>query len=202
MTTSKSAMFNAKGVSKRKTEIALINGYYSGSKVQVQSRSPCINAPCQNGGSFVPNYNDDSYRCLCRIGFDGDHCQISCRVNWTLFNSHCYKYFQDQLRGYSEAKAQCETFGASLATIHSKEESDYLWSLFSQSGHNVWVGGNDEAVDGSWVWEDGMAWGGFTLWDSVEPNGGSSENCLEIQSKNGKWNDTPCTQLRYYICKN
>lgn len=38
MTTSKSAMFNAKGVSKRKTEIALVNGYYSGSKVQVQSR--------------------------------------------------------------------------------------------------------------------------------------------------------------------
>lgn len=201
--------------------------------------SPCINAPCQNGGSCVPNYNDDSYRCLCRIGFDGDNCQIDtddcspdscynggtcvdginaytcvcangfhsgnncrCRVNWTLFNNHCYKYFQDQLRGYSEAKAQCETFGASLATIHSKEENDYLWSLFSQSGHNVWVGGNDETVDGSWVWEDGMAWGGFTLWDSVEPNGGSSENCLEIQRKNGKWNDIPCTQLRYYICKN
>ena len=123
-------------------------------------------------------------------------------MNWTLFNNHCYKYFQDQLRGYSEAKAQCETFGASLATIHSKEENDYLWSLFSQSGHNVWVGGNDEAVDGSWVWEDGMAWGGFTLWDSVEPNGGSSENCLEIQRKNGKWNDISCTLLRYYICKN
>ena len=118
-------------------------------------------------------------------------------MNWTLFNNHCYKYFQDQLRGYSEAKAQCETFGASLATIHSKEENDYLWSLFSQSGHNVWVGGNDEAVDGSWVWEDGMAWGGFTLWDSVEPNGGSSENCLEIQRKMA--NGTTSLALNYAI---
>ena len=118
-------------------------------------------------------------------------------MNWTLFNNHCYKYFQDQLRGYSEAKAQCETFEASLATIHSKEENDYLWSLFSQSGHNVWVGGNDEAVDGSWVWEDGMAWGGFTLWDSVEPNGGSSENCLEIQRKMA--NGTTSLALYYAI---
>nr|XP_058967734.1 neurogenic locus notch homolog protein 1-like [Pocillopora verrucosa] len=160
--------------------------------------SPCINAPCQNGGSCVPNYNDDSYRCLCRIGFDGDNCQIDtddCSPDSCYNGGTCV----DGINAYT---CVCANGFHSGNNCRNEHRYDYLWSLFSQSGHNVWVGGNDEAVDGSWVWEDGMAWGGFTLWDSVEPNGGSSENCLEIQRKNGKWNDISCTLLRYYICKN
>ncbi|XP_022794091.1 brevican core protein-like isoform X2 [Stylophora pistillata] len=168
----------------------------------VKKWTPCINAPCQNGGSCMPNYNDESYTCFCRAGFGGDDCQIGCHANWTLFNNHCYKYFQDHLRGYSEAKAQCKTFGAFLVTVHSKEENDYLWSLFSPSGHAVWAGGNDEQVEGSWVWEDGVAWGSFVFWNRGEPNGGSRENCISMRHQDGKWNDLHCTTLSYYICKN
>ena len=127
---------------------------------------------------------------------------LGCHANWTLFNNHCYKYFQDHLRGYSEAKAQCKTFGAFLVTVHSKEENDYLWSLFSPSGHAVWAGGNDEQVEGSWVWEDGVAWGSFVFWNRGEPNGGSRENCISMRHQDGKWNDLHCTTLSYYICKN
>ena len=48
----------------------------------------------------------------------------------------------------------------------------------SASDSNMWIGGNDIATEGTWVWEDGEIWGGFTAWNQGEPNGGVFEQCI------------------------
>ena len=90
-------------------------------------------------------------------------------------------------------------------TIHSQAENDFAHSLIPEDGSNIWVGANDLAVDGVWVWEDGIAWGSYTgsATDSSEPNGGSSENCVMIykSKKPGLWNDASCSAMLHFVCK-
>ena len=75
--------------------------------------------------------------------------------------------------------------------IHSREENDFVRTLTSSS---AWLGENDIVSDGTWVWEDGVACGGFTRWHSQEPSGGDNEQCLVMtEDLNGQWNDSSCS---------
>ena len=42
-------------------------------------QSPCSSSLCQNGGACIPNYDFNSYDCLCAQGFVGEYCQ---KGNW------------------------------------------------------------------------------------------------------------------------
>jgi hypothetical protein len=63
-----------------------------------------------------------------------------------------------------------------------------------------YFGATDAMEEGTWVWEDGEPFS-FSNWGSGEPNGGTSENCLDFDYY-GIWNDIPCTQNyeRAFIC--
>ncbi|KAJ7315454.1 Basement membrane-specific heparan sulfate proteoglycan core protein [Desmophyllum pertusum] len=37
--------------------------------------SPCESDPCKNGADCVPDYEMNSYRCHCKLGFCGTHCE-------------------------------------------------------------------------------------------------------------------------------
>ena len=128
----------------------------------------------------------------------------ACNQNdgWKTFNSHCYKYFGAQ-KTWSNAKTYCQNLGSYLLTAHSQAERDFALSLYP-AGTRVWMGGNDIAANGAWIWEDGKPWGVYTAWISGEPNGGDSESCLEMfksGSYHGLWNDVSCRTSRTFICK-
>ncbi len=38
-------------------------------------QSPCESEPCKNGADCVPDYELNSYRCRCKMGFCGTHCE-------------------------------------------------------------------------------------------------------------------------------
>lgn len=122
-----------------------------------------------------------------------------CNVGWTLFNNHCYKYFSD-LRSWSSAKSHCESLGSTLAAIHSADENTFVHTLIS-TGESPWLGGNDISSEGSWVWEDGENWGGFTPWNSGEPNNLYDEDCLVMGYVSANWNDLDCGDARSRLCK-
>ncbi len=54
-------------------------------------QSPCESDPCKNGADCVPEYELNSYRCHCKLGFCGTHCEhggttsINQSINQTLF---------------------------------------------------------------------------------------------------------------------
>ena len=69
-------------------------------------------------------------------------------------------------------------------------------------GSATYFGGNDAQEEGHWVWEDGSDFG-YTNWAYNEPNGNTSENCLEVNTADGYWNDIACGGDHFirYMCE-
>jgi len=112
------------------------------------------------------------------------------------FHKPCFKVVSTQ-KTWEEARQHCEDLGSILATIHSKEENNFVLSLMNDGQRTI--GASDTASEGNWVWLDGEDWGRFEFWGGSNPNGQENENCLMISD--GVWNDAPCDLKRHYICK-
>ena len=53
------------------------------------------------------------------------------------------------------------------------------------------------------MWTDGSAYG-YNNWEDGEPSdedGSEGENCVEMYSANGKWNDIRCENKNAFICR-
>lgn len=121
----------------------------------------------------------------------------------------CYLLF---LTGASwdTARTSCLALGGHLASAADLAENARYASIapmVAGSGQeDVWIGGTDAAVEGTWLWESGepMVFEAWRL-DPPEPNnggGGAVENCAIIEGDNGgTWDDRPCDQLYPYLCE-
>lgn len=100
-----------------------------------------------------------------------------------------------------DAQALCSSHNSMrLATIFSGTHSDALHSAVSAyTGDSYWIGANDRAAEGQWVWEDGQPLS-YTRWNSGEPNNAGEEDCAHVSAANG-WNDLPCTGIAIpFVC--
>ena len=119
---------------------------------------------------------------------------------WKGFNNYCYKHVQD-LKTWDNAKTDCVAAGSYLVTIHSEEEQDFVSSIIPVNV-DVWMGGNDLATEGDWVWEDGKPWGVYTKWRPGEPNNyQDNEDCLLMVEREKTWNDKECSAQQSSVCK-
>ena len=103
---------------------------------------------------------------------------------------------------YHTAAALCETRGAHLAVPRTdaemtcvRQEADKLSKL------QVWLGVNDEEVEGEFRGIDGCGvvavrpeW-----WDSPQPNGGTTEN--RVASTPSGWYDSGPTNIKHPLCQ-
>ena len=110
-----------------------------------------------------------------------------------------YKIYTTNLN-YGDAKAQCESDGAFLAIPRSQAENDFLTGLLPDTV--FWIGINDIEEEGNFVAVDGgeISW---TNWDTGEPNGGVSENAVELINccgNSGRWNDLPVSRNKTFVC--
>jgi fibronectin type 3 domain-containing protein len=91
-----------------------------------------------------------------------------------------------------------------LTTITSMDEDMFALSCYVDVG---WIGCSDAAQEGTWVWNGGPEDGqtvtqtGFTHWSPGEPNGGTSENFMNLGLPCGNWNDFDAghTLPGYYV---
>ena len=95
-----------------------------------------------------------------------------------------------------------------LATITSAEENTFVATL---AGAEAWLGGSDEAVEGTWRWMNGPEAGQAFIFTSWAPNGepnntGIGEDYLHTNHAGqfGKWNDygapnSPAISYKYVI---
>ena len=94
------------------------------------------------------------------------------------------------------AEANCLKEGASLASIHSEEENNFLLDL--AKGNSYWIGGYPK--DSSWVWSDFTDLDFTAFYDMVT---GECMYQKEDEYSFG-WNTVSCSSSDYekgYICK-
>jgi hypothetical protein len=82
-----------------------------------------------------------------------------CPYSWAENDGSCFKYFGGDTIWY-EAEAQCQTFGAHLATIDSAYQNRMINAMFRAKGGDStqiagWIGLTAEASPGTFVWADG-----------------------------------------------
>jgi hypothetical protein len=106
-------------------------------------------------------------------------------------NGHEY-YLLDQAL-WPQAEQTAVLMGGDLATIEDAAED--LWVRdnvvnFGGQFRTAWIGLNDVAVEGDFVWVATGATATYFNWDAGEPNdccGG--EDYVELRGFQGKWND-------------
>jgi len=134
--------------------------------------------------------------------------RISCRVvaipgpkcpdQWEKNGEFCY-LASDEATYWSAASDACQKqMGSQLASIHDKNENDFLMNILSD--HLYWLGGRGSSASGIWSWTDKSDFS-FEYWDTGYPQLGK-ETCVEMRPSNGRWVDgLNCDYDRRFICK-
>jgi Lectin C-type domain len=116
-------------------------------------------------------------------------------------NGHTYQLLPSS--SWTVAEAAAVALGGHLATVRSQAEQDFL----NQNFHNyqgtdidLWIGFNDAAVEGTFVWVSGET-PGYTDWDLGEPNNSGGNEDYAIMRKNNPaafWNDVPDDPIGFH----
>ncbi|XP_070534400.1 C-type mannose receptor 2-like [Ptychodera flava] len=104
-------------------------------------------------------------------------------------------------KSHSEATSFCESQGMILALDSSPSTHSVILSMLDSHGYgstDIWINGNQDD-NGNWVDSYGDELTCYLPWQSGEPNGSGS--CLQLWAGVGhKWDDTPCTVTKPYVC--
>jgi hypothetical protein len=100
-------------------------------------------------------------------------------------NGHAYLYVGDGMT-WADAEEYAVSLGGHLVTINDAAENDWLIATF---GTQYWMGMNDIAVEGTWVWASGEPVT-YTNWHVGEPNDiGGEDGGVVSGPFFGQWND-------------
>ena len=100
---------------------------------------------------------------------------------------------------WEHANAACQAVGLQLATVQSAAENAAL--VTAVAGNQVWIGGTDAASEGTWGWSPSNTPLSYTNWNAYEPNNSGGEDCMQLRSTGGTWNDARCTSKYKYVCQ-
>ena len=99
-------------------------------------------------------------------------------------NQHLYLYVKTPL-AWHEARDYCVSQGGHLVTIQAPSENRFVYDLATKYNTQVgtWLGGTDEAEEGTWVWVTGEPWN-YWNWDK-------NSNGPQPDDKRGDPNNNP-----------
>ncbi|CAL1526613.1 unnamed protein product [Lymnaea stagnalis] len=116
----------------------------------------------------------------------------------------CFLYNTSSL-SYDDAQASCQLIGGLLAKVTTRTQ--LLDSTINVDNYiSVWIGANDKAVEGTWIWEDrSVATELYELWSKSkkEPsNSTANEDCADIYKDDDELDmfDDPCGELYTFMC--
>ncbi|ULU08769.1 hypothetical protein L3Y34_019761 [Caenorhabditis briggsae] len=129
------------------------------------------------------------------------------------YNGYCYLPDQEILgptqlpKDFKAAQDICQANNANLASIHSKQEIDYIKTLYRSSGVDEILLGAQASKPHVFKWIDGSAFG----YSYRNPFDNSTENCLKMsvtdelgpnqQMIYGTWSETGCQEVNNFLCK-
>jgi len=172
---------------------------------------------CGNGTLETANEECDDGNTLFLDGCSSE-CAVECDCPdevgaCTVFEDptthHCYALVKDSDQGWDGGVAACAGWGGTLAVLATQAEIDSVKPALSSGSNEIWIGGSDKAVEGTFVWVNAEPWsypGQNPPWfDNFvgmdEPNGDDGENCVEIYKSDGRLNDEQCDQSHDYLCE-
>ncbi|KAK0406507.1 hypothetical protein QR680_018616 [Steinernema hermaphroditum] len=129
---------------------------------------------------------------------------------WQSFGDHHYLYYTKEQKTWSQAEDYCKYKGAHLASVHSKEESDFIRKVMypmTPDTHRLeaWIGGQRVGNTTQFAWSDGSLWN-YNNWKYSPVSG---FNCVELSHANGAssaapvqgWTASYCDHPFHFICK-
>jgi len=132
------------------------------------------------------------------LGLDPKHGYMFCsaRKTWAQARDACAA--QQMLLAAVESQAENQELARALAALTAESE--------------VYIGANDQASEGDWVWDGGSAfWKGdatgmataaFVAWASSSPdNYGNNEDCAILNPGAANWADRSCAGTRLFVCE-
>ena len=128
-----------------------------------------------------------------------------CNNGWYQFGGHCY-YIGNERKPWPEAEEDCLRMEAHLASVHSREENEYIQYLREinygySSGEKIWLGGRRNAESGVWSWSDGSLWD-YDVWWNDKPG---DSNCVSYRGDYMGWFTSECEETQYshpsLLCK-
>ncbi|XP_019745076.1 C-type lectin domain family 11 member A [Hippocampus comes] len=129
-------------------------------------------------------------------------CQRGLRVGYK-----CYLVYHNYV-DYAGASRKCLERGGRMAMPRDRREqealADYVKSFYQPGNWPVWLGVNDLATEGVYMFDDGtpvsyFQWRRHFL--SGQPDGGKRENCVAMASDDGDWWDHYCDRAMNYMCE-
>jgi len=117
-------------------------------------------------------------------------------IQTAVFGGHTYDLLSQS--NWTDAEAAAVGLGGHLATISSAAEDAFVYNTFTsnaQINRGLWIGLNDAAVEGTFVWASGEPVT-YTNFAVGEPNNnGGIEDWVHIfwpsDPRASKWNDAP-----------
>ncbi|XP_015717054.1 C-type lectin domain family 2 member B-like [Coturnix japonica] len=107
---------------------------------------------------------------------------------WVGFQGKCY-YFSDTESAWNSSREHCQQLGASLTTIDSKEEMEFM--LWFRGPANCWIGLHRAEGDERWMWVNG---GAFSNWFQVRGGG----RCAYLNGD--RISSALCHLPKYWVC--
>lgn len=123
-----------------------------------------------------------------------------CPEGWIHTGTKCVYFIMDRMN-FTTARQVCQKLSKDnqldLASIHSAGEQAYLTAAMVTLDQHLWIGMRYES---GFMWVD-QTRVSYTNWGPNEPNGGQGvEECVEVSSETGRWNDISCSDEFGAIC--
>jgi hypothetical protein len=113
-------------------------------------------------------------------------------TNLGQLNGHSY-YYSNNSVNVTTAMQNSINLSGNLVVINSQAENDWI----NNSVGEIWIGYNDAASEGNFVWVTGET-NGYENWNTGEPNNSNGED-YTVMYNNGSWNDLRGTNTRRYV---
>jgi Lectin C-type domain/HYR domain len=113
-----------------------------------------------------------------------------------VHNGHKY-FLSNASDSWTNAKNAAIALGGHLVSVNNAAENAFVQTA-TVIASNIWLGGSDIAIEGTFVWNNGDAFT-YTNWDPGEPNSaGGNQDELQMYT-NGNWDDVEGITLRYVV---
>ncbi|XP_042329971.1 macrophage mannose receptor 1-like [Sceloporus undulatus] len=129
-------------------------------------------------------------------------CPESEDKSWLPFRGHCYYFESSARKNWPRASLACLQLDANLVSIADAAEARFLTEnieLLETKIRSFWTG-MYKNLNGNWLWLDNTVMD-FVNWNIGEPSPQTSEECVEMYSSSGMWNNAYCSSYAGYICK-